>query len=136
MPVSVERVAFSPPFRGKSLWMATLEGREGVDSAGGGTTKTLKFWRNDTNKYVRPSGADVLSSHLRPIINTQFPRPHGTSDLTAFAFGQAAAPTGSVTTYFLTASADGTARIWQLRQIRSADGELRSACALASISTR
>jgi len=58
-------------------------------------------------------------------VSTQFPKPHGTADITKVAFSPAPASEGSSTTaaqpYLLTASADGTAKLWQVRQVKKTD---------------
>ncbi|WVF72330.1 hypothetical protein IAT40_007143 [Kwoniella sp. CBS 6097] len=108
-PVAVEKVAFSDAQDGKSVWMATMEGRNGDDMEGGGSIKNLKLWKWADDKYA---------------VNTQFPRPHGTADVTSVVFSpvaQAASESSSTsstlpTPYLFTASADGVAKIWQVRQ--------------------
>lgn len=108
-PIAVEQVAFSAAVDGKSEWMATVEGREADQFEGGGFVKTLKFWRWNGDRYV---------------INTQYPRPHGADNITALAFG----PSGTEP-FALTASSNGTVKIWQVRQAkRSEQGKLLSAC--------
>lgn len=44
-PVAVERVVFNDAIDGPNLWMATIEGKKGDETEGGGFIKTLKFWR-------------------------------------------------------------------------------------------
>ncbi|WVW83264.1 hypothetical protein I302_105283 [Kwoniella bestiolae CBS 10118] len=110
-PVSVEKVAFSGSQDGQSVWMATFESRTGDDMEGGGAVKNLKMWKWHDEKYA---------------VNTQFPRPHGTSPITSVIFSPIAQPFGTSsnnsilpTPYLLTASADGMAKIWQVRQSKN-----------------
>lgn len=100
-PVAVERVAFSTPRDGRSEWMATVEGRPSDEEEGGGLVKTLKFWQWNGDRYI---------------INTQYPRPHETDDITALSFG-----TLDDQPYALTAGAHGTVKVWQVRQARKSE---------------
>lgn len=103
-PIAVEQVAFSAAVDGRSEWMATVEGRRADQHEGGGFVKALKFWRWNGERYV---------------VNTQYPRPHGNDNVTTLAFG----PSGTEP-YSLTASINGTVKIWQVRQAkRSEQGE-------------
>lgn len=43
--VKVEKIAFSEEQGGESMWMATMEGREGDEGEGGGMVKNLKMWK-------------------------------------------------------------------------------------------
>ncbi|OCF39890.1 NET1-associated nuclear protein 1 (U3 small nucleolar RNA-associated protein 17) [Kwoniella heveanensis CBS 569] len=121
-PVAVEKVAFSDTQDGKSVWMATMEGRKGDDMEGGGMIKNLKLWKWADDKYT---------------VNTQFPRPHGIADVTSVVFSPIAqrvnesSSTSSIlpTPYLFTASADGVAKIWQVRQSKkNLHGELYWSC--------
>jgi NET1-associated nuclear protein 1 (U3 small nucleolar RNA-associated protein 17) len=104
-PVAVEMVAFSAVRDGRSEWMATVEGRPADEAEGGGLVKTLKFWRWNGDRYI---------------INTQYPRPHGTEDLTALAFGE----TGSEP-YAITTATGGSVKLWHVRQAKKSEqGEL------------
>lgn len=51
-PVSVERLAFANATEGPNRWMATVEGRKGDETEGGGLVKNLKFWRWVEDKWV------------------------------------------------------------------------------------
>lgn len=115
-PVSVEHVAFNDAIEnGHDRWMATVEGRKGDELEGGGLVKNLKIWKWQNDKYS---------------ISTQFPRPHGSSDVTKVVFSTstsvASSSSGSAAQpYLLTASADGTAKLWQVRQVKKLEaGEL------------
>ncbi|WWC85348.1 uncharacterized protein L201_000211 [Kwoniella dendrophila CBS 6074] len=119
-PVSVEKVAFSDSQNGQSVWMATYESRKGDDMEGGGAVKNLKIWKWQDEKYA---------------VNTQFPRPHGMSPIVSTAFSPLPQPTSTSsdtsvvpTPYLLTASTDGTAKIWHVRQLkRSQQGKFANA---------
>ncbi|BEJ16091.1 hypothetical protein CspHIS471_0506960 [Cutaneotrichosporon sp. HIS471] len=100
-PVAVEMVAFSAVLDGRSEWMATVEGRPADETEGGGLVKTLKFWRWNGDRYV---------------ISTQYPRPHGTEDLTALAFGA----TGSEP-FAITTAVGGTVKLWHVRQAKKSE---------------
>ncbi|WVR05059.1 hypothetical protein IAU60_002071 [Kwoniella sp. DSM 27419] len=109
-PVAVEKVAFSNAQHGQSVWMATMEGRKGDDAEGGGLVKNLKLWKWTDERYL---------------VNTQFPRPHGTNNVTSVVFSPVPEPVSDSSTgspvampYLLTASADGTAKLWNVRQSR------------------
>lgn len=58
-------------------------------------------------------------------MSTQFPKPHGVADITKVSFSPAPASEGSSTSaaqpYILTASADGAAKLWQVRQVKKTD---------------
>ncbi|CAK9780920.1 WD40 repeat-like protein [Cutaneotrichosporon oleaginosum] len=100
-PVAVEMVAFSAVRDGRSEWMATVEGRPADETEGGGLVRTLKFWRWNGDRYV---------------INTQYPRPHGTEDLTALAFGE----TGTEP-FVVTAASSGSVKLWHVRQAKKSE---------------
>jgi NET1-associated nuclear protein 1 (U3 small nucleolar RNA-associated protein 17) len=108
-PVSIEHVAFNDAIEnGHDRWMATVEGRKGDELEGGGLVKNLKIWKWQNEKYS---------------ISTQFPRPHGSADVTKVVFSSstssASSSSGSTAQpYLLTASADGTAKLWQVRQVK------------------
>nr|XP_018263992.1 uncharacterized protein I303_03870 [Kwoniella dejecticola CBS 10117]OBR86150.1 hypothetical protein I303_03870 [Kwoniella dejecticola CBS 10117] len=106
--VQVEKVTFSDAQDGQSVWMATFESRTGDDLEGGGKVRNLKLWKWQDERYS---------------VNTQFPRAHGLSPLTSVVFSpiQQGSDTSSSESSFahpclLTASADGVAKIWQIRQ--------------------
>ncbi|OWZ80139.1 NET1-associated nuclear protein 1 (U3 small nucleolar RNA-associated protein 17) [Cryptococcus neoformans Tu401-1] len=112
-PVKVEKVAFSEEQDGKSMWMATMEGREGDEGEGGGMVKNLKMWKWMDDRYL---------------VNTQFPRPHGTSDISSVIFsptpsvpGASSHSVSAPNPYLLTTSNDGVARIWRVRQSRKSE---------------
>ncbi|KIR96746.1 NET1-associated nuclear protein 1 (U3 small nucleolar RNA-associated protein 17) [Cryptococcus deuterogattii 2001/935-1] len=112
-PVKVEKIAFSEEHDGKSVWMATMEGREGDEGEGGGMVKNLKMWKWMDDRYL---------------VNTQFPRPHGTSSISSVTFSPVLSATGtsskSISTpnpYLLTTSNDGVAKIWQVRQSKRSE---------------
>lgn len=59
----------------------------------------------------------------RYLVNTQFPRPHGTSDISSVTFsptpsapGTSSNPVSTPDPYLLTTSTDGVAKIWHVRQ--------------------
>lgn len=54
------------------------------------------------------------------MVNTQFPRPHGTSDITSIAFSSAMAGVAG-TPYLITSATDGSAKLWQVRQARKSE---------------
>ncbi|WVQ70239.1 uncharacterized protein L199_008465 [Kwoniella botswanensis] len=119
-PVSVEKVAFSDSQDGQSIWMASFESRTGDEMEGGGAIKNLKMWKWQDEKYA---------------VNTQFPRPHGSSNVTSVVFSPISQPSSTSsnssilpTPYLLTASSDGVAKIWQVRQSKkSQNGKVASA---------
>jgi hypothetical protein len=101
IPVAVEKVAFSEPKDGRSEWMATVVGRRADEEEGGGFVKTLTFWRWNGDRYV---------------VNTQYPRPHGTDDVTSLSFGPAASQGGEP--FALTAGSSGSVKLWHVRQVK------------------
>lgn len=116
-PVAVERVAFSQNQNGISKWMATMEGRKGDEVEGGGMVKNLKIWKWTGDKYV---------------VNTQYPRPHGVSEISSITFSQIPSfsdtyssskpsPSSSGNPYLLTTGNDGTAKIWNVRQAKNTE---------------
>jgi NET1-associated nuclear protein 1 (U3 small nucleolar RNA-associated protein 17) len=90
--------------------MATVEGRRSDECEGGGFVKTLKFWRWAGDKYT---------------VNTQYPRPHGSEDITALTFG---APSFSYEPFVITASTSGSVKIWQVRQAKKSENGEYSLC--------
>ncbi|WVQ78204.1 hypothetical protein IAT38_000287 [Cryptococcus sp. DSM 104549] len=112
-PVAVEKVAFSDAQDGRSVWMATMEGRKGDSMQGGGMVKNLKVWKWANEKYM---------------VNTQFPRPHSISDVTSVTFSPIPAPTSTSSKaalapnpYLLTTSANGVAKLWHVRQAKKSE---------------
>lgn len=73
---------------------------------------------------------NVMLMWRRYVVNTQLPRPHENSDLTALTFAPLQESTsgtrkGVSSPYLLTAASDGTVKIWHVRQAKSSDqGEL------------
>ncbi|EIW69565.1 hypothetical protein TREMEDRAFT_71675 [Tremella mesenterica DSM 1558] len=106
-PVAVEHVVFSPALDGRSKWMTTVEGRRGNDDEGG-MVKTLKFWQWTGEKYV---------------LNTIFPRPHGTSDVSSLCFSSVtkAQVVAGQMPLLVTTSVDGEAKVWHARQARKSE---------------
>lgn len=102
-PIAVEHVAFSPPRDGRSEWMATVEGRKRDDDEGGGFVQTLKFWRWNGERYI---------------VNTQYPRPHGSESIASLSFSALGADQEPLA---LTASLSGTVKIWHPRQTKKSD---------------
>ncbi|WWD15791.1 hypothetical protein CI109_100215 [Kwoniella shandongensis] len=112
-PVAVEKVAFSEVQDGQSVWMVTMEGRNGDDMEGGGMVKNLKMWKWIDEKYI---------------VNTQFPRPHGTANLTSVTFSPNTLPSSTSSKssmisnpYLLTTSTDGVAKLWHVRQSKKSE---------------
>ncbi|KAK8869934.1 hypothetical protein IAR55_000502 [Kwoniella newhampshirensis] len=112
-PVAVEKVAFSESQEGQSVWMVTMESRNGDDMEGGGMVKNLKMWKWIDEKYL---------------VNTQFPRPHGTSNVSSVTFSPNPISSSTLSKassftnpYLLTTSVDGVAKVWQVRQSKKSE---------------
>ncbi|KAL1411238.1 NET1-associated nuclear protein 1 [Vanrija albida] len=103
VPIAVEQVAFSPPRDGRSEWMATVEGRTRDEDEGGGFVKTLKFWRWNGERYI---------------VNTQYPRPHGSENIASLSFSSLGPDQEPLA---LTACSSGTVKIWHPRQTKKSD---------------
>ncbi|KAI9638599.1 WD40-repeat-containing domain protein [Dioszegia hungarica] len=106
VPVAVEHVAFSDAVKGQCEWMATVEGRKGDEWEGGGEVRNLKIWRWDGQRYL---------------VNTQFPRPHGITEISSLAFSPLNTPTSPALPYLLSTAIDGTAKLWQVRQSKKSE---------------
>ncbi|WVO12741.1 hypothetical protein L204_100349 [Cryptococcus depauperatus] len=108
-PVRVEKVAFSEENDGKSIWMATVEGKEGDEVEGGGMVRNLKFWKWVGENYM---------------VNTQYPKPHCTSNLSSLIFSPLRTMSGIPKSnflpnpYLLTTSTDGIAKLWHVKQLK------------------
>ncbi|ODO03476.1 NET1-associated nuclear protein 1 (U3 small nucleolar RNA-associated protein 17) [Cryptococcus wingfieldii CBS 7118] len=111
-PVRVEKVTFTEEQDGKSTWMATMEGRKGDEGEGGGLVKTMKIWKWVDERYM---------------VNTQFPRPHSTADITSMSFtsipamATASKSVSGPHPYLITTSGDGVAKIWQVKQSKKSE---------------
>lgn len=127
--VAVEHVAFSDPVKGKSEWMATVEGRKGDEWEGGGDVRNLKIWRWDGQRSVAwtslcnvlPNDPGLELTFFRYNVNTQFPKPHGFSEITNLAFSPLNTETSPALPYLLTAATDGSARLWHVRQAKKSE---------------
>ncbi|ORX39739.1 WD40-repeat-containing domain protein [Kockovaella imperatae] len=104
-PIAVDYVAFNDAMDKTQgdRWMATIEGRKGDEQQGGGSVRTLKFWKWLGDRYA---------------VNTQYPQPHDLDDIVSLTFAPARSSDLTADPLLLTCSTSGTAKIWIVRQAK------------------